>query len=350
MIKQLIRLLVPVLLLTLMTILGLAQVHTNPPGTLLKINNTQKNEAATLFLSFQVVNNQIKINADLGSQHKAYLLSHNADELTKRFNRIYAQIEEQTFSKKQLLLELNLLGKLLFEPISPFIESSSQIEFIIPKELIKFPLDLLIFKEQFLFLYRPVSYSFSKQMPENFSFTSDWKAIIVSDPTADPENGCYLLKKMLPSSTYYKINQINIQKFKTLNRPDLLLISAHGDISFSENDCISIKDDELYPQHLSQLRPKLAYLDSCQLGASYQFIQSFQKSGTQYYVAPLISNEAGDSSTKTISYFFDSLKNSQLPAFALFSTRKRLYSYFKEKEDLPNLLWKAFPFRVYRLN
>jgi hypothetical protein len=58
-------------------------------------------------------------------------------------------------------------------------------------------------------------------------------------------------------------------------------------------------EESLRSEHLSHLSPSLVYFDSCNLGVSAQFIQSFRDRGTQFYVAPIMGNEAGESSTKT---------------------------------------------------
>ena len=51
----------------------------------------------------------------------------------------------------------------------------------------------------------------------------------------------------------------------------------------------------------------LVYLDSSQLGISESFIASARRNGVRHFLAPLINNEAGNSSTLMIRYFFGGL-------------------------------------------
>ncbi len=74
-----------------------------------------------------------------------------------------------------------------------------------------------------------------------------------------------------------------------------------------------------------------------------------QASGTTYAVAPILSNEAGDSSTGTIEIFFSELAKGIDPVKALFSARSALYERYA-LDDIQTALWRSFPFRVYRLN
>jgi hypothetical protein len=143
---------------------------------------------------------------------------------------------------------------------------------------------------------------------------------------------------------------MNLSKISLRRAADILLISAHGWIQKASEDFMGTGKERLRPESLSHLSPRLVYLDSCQLGISPQFIQSFRKRGTQFYVAPILSNEAGNSSTKTIAFFFERLKAGDTPSEALFYTRKKLYEFYGEKEGFNKLLFRAYPFRVYALN
>jgi hypothetical protein len=153
-----------------------------------------------------------------------------------------------------------------------------------------------------------------------------------------------------PSSRYYKIEEMNLAKLSSVRAADILLISAHGWVQFANTDSMKMGEERLRPERLSHLSPSLIYFDSCNLGVSAHFIQSFRDRGAQFYVAPILANEAGNSSTKTIAYFFERLKAGDTPSKALFYTRKKLYELYGEKEGFNMLLYRAFPFRVYSLN
>jgi hypothetical protein len=105
----------------------------------------------------------------------------------------------------------------------------------------------------------------------------------------------------------------------------------------------------LFAGDFSKLRSKIAYFDSCRIGISNSFLESFSGAGTIYFVAPIVNNEAGNSSTKTMDLFFNHLIQGETPEVALFLTRKELWNFYDE-EALAFRAWRAFPFRVYRLN
>ena len=155
---------------------------------------------------------------------------------------------------------------------------------------------------------------------------------------------------MLPSSSYYAMEEMNLAKLSSIRSADILLISAHGWVQLANTDFMKMGEERLRPESLSHFSSSLVYFDSCNLGVSAQFIQSFRSRGTQFYVAPILSNEAGNSSTKTIAFFFGRLKAGDTPSKALFYTRKKLYEFYGEKEGFNKLLFRAFPFRVYSLN
>ena len=80
------------------------------------------------------------------------------------------------------------------------------------------------------------------------------------------------------------------------------------------------------------------------------FLQAFQdKSDVQFYLGPIISNDAGDSSTKTMIWFFTAVLEHGNPIKALFETRKRLFEFYatKERLNIVKSLNKAFAFRIY---
>ena len=143
---------------------------------------------------------------------------------------------------------------------------------------------------------------------------------------------------------------MNLAKLSSEQSADLLLISTHGYVGHTQIDYIQMGKERLQAEHLTHLSPKLVWMDACSMGASASFIQSFRERGTKFYLGPLVSNEAGNSSTKTIAYFFERLKAGDTPSRALFFTRRKLYEVFGEKAGFAKLLFRAFPFRVYLLN
>jgi hypothetical protein len=303
-----------------------------------------------LYLSLQSTGNQISIRAELDEKNKSFTLAKGADEVVSQLKLVYTRINEGEARKADINPVLQEFGSLVYKPIADLVDSATEVQFIIPGRFLTLPLDLLHYKGRPLFLLKPVTYSFDKIGSEQFPLSPQRTALIISDKSSDPENGCKVLKDILPLSDYYNIEDMNLARLSTLQAADILLISAHGSVQFANIDFMGMGMERLRPESLTHLSPKLVYLDSCQLGVSAQFIQSFRDRGTHFYVAPILSNEAGNSSTKTIAFFFDRLKAGDTPSKALFYTRKKLYEFYGEKEGFNKLLYRAFPFRVYSLN
>ncbi|HEY9601344.1 MAG TPA: hypothetical protein V6C85_07030 [Allocoleopsis sp.] len=298
----------------------------------------------TLFVHIEGKGDTFRIFAETTNQSQSYQI-----KSLQGIETIYSTLESRRIDRINFETLLKNLGEKLFEPIRLLIESSSEIQFIISEDLIKIPFDLLYFNDEPLFLQRPITYSFAKVENQNFKFSQSLSALILSDKTADPDNGTYVLKKILPSSDYYDARDLNLKKLESVPNKDLILISAHGMITFTDQDYIALEDEQIYPYHLSRMVPKLIYIDSCQLGVSNAFIQSFRNAGTTYYIAPITSNEAGNSSTKTIELFFRAFREGYNPSVALFIARKKLDKYFEKTNDLGLLLGRVFPFRLYQL-
>jgi hypothetical protein len=101
---------------------------------------------------------------------------------------------------------------------------------------------------------------------------------------------------------------------------------------------------------IGKLEAWIVYFDSCQQGSNMEYLQAFQnESDVQFYLAPIISNDAGDSSTKTMIWFFTAVLEHGNSIKALFETRKRLFEFYtmKKKLNLIESLNKAFAFRIY---
>jgi hypothetical protein len=303
-----------------------------------------------LYLSLQSTGNQVSIQAELDEKKKSFTLAKGAEELVSRLKMVYSRINQGEGAKADINPVLEELGALIFTPIADLVNSSTEIQFVIPGRFLTFPLDLLHFKGLPLFLQKPVTYSFEKIGPGEFPLSPRQTALIIEDRSINPERCCQILKDALPSSGYYNMEEMSPSKLSAFRAADILLISAHGCVQFANIDFMRMGNERLQPERLSHLSPGLVYLDSCKLGVSAQFIQSFRDRGTRFYVAPILSNEAGNSSTKTIAFFFERLKAGDTPSKALFYARKKLYEFYGEKEGFNKLLFRAFPFRVYSLN
>lgn len=309
-------------------------------------------ERGVLFLTLTLDSDrdEILVRADLDGKDQSYKLSGTAEEILRRLRKLYVLLEGDEDTKEKLKPSLDAFGKALFDPISSQIDAANEIRFVIPGELLIAPFDLFNYKGSHLFLKKPVTYSFERIASSPFRFLPPQTAMIIEDKSINPEQCCKILTDQLPSSAYYTLDEVNLARLSSFKAANLVLVSAHGYVGFTSKDYMKFGSERLQPEHLTPFSPEMVFLDGCAMGSSASFIEAFRESGTRYYVAPLLSNEAGNSSTKTIRYFFERLKAGDTPARAMFTTRKKLWELFGEKEGYPKLLFRAFPFRVYVLN
>jgi hypothetical protein len=112
----------------------------------------------------------------------------------------------------------------------------------------------------------------------------------------------------------------------------------------------NLRDTAIGPKIIEKIEAQIVYFDSCQQGSNMAFLKSFQDdSDVQFYLAPIISNDAGDSSTKTMVWFFKDLLHHGNPIQALFETRKYLFDFYTIQEGLTAIesFNKSFAFRLY---
>lgn len=121
------------------------------------------------------------------------------------------------------------------------------------------------------------------------------------------------------------------------------MISAHGHIFGNEDDYLEFSDEQLKADDLANQKPKLVYFDSCFMGASDDFISLFRSNGVAFYMAPWVPNEAGNSSTKTMCLFFESLNLYSCPTYALYQAKRQLYEHFSKNGVNFFVLYRSFP-------
>lgn len=242
-------------------------------------------------------------------------------------------------------------GERVLGPFADLIRTSDEVRFRVDWSLLKLPLDLLYLHDRPLFLSKRISFTVGHPRNETLKTPSrNWIGLLVSDESADPDRAIFSLQRVFSRSQLFDIAQFDLSKLQEIEPVDFVAISGHGFVEGSGNDHISIGDTEkLLPGSLAKLRPKLVYFDSCNLGVSTEHLKKLQSGGTVYAVAPILSNEAGNSSTATIELFFSELAKGADPVAAMSVARSKLYDQYAT-DDIRTKLWRAFPFRVYILN
>lgn len=264
----------------------------------------------------------------------------------KAMRRAAKALENDGYNAGKLDPTLAELGRAVLDPFDAELAAASEVVFRVKPERLVRPLDLLHWRGKPLYLQKPVVYELV-DYPVN---PRAWQptlttALLISDPSADPEDAVGEVRASW-TSTYFKSKKIRPKKLRKAGEVDLLLVSAHGTAT-DEDENVEIGDgEEAYGEDFAAVRPRLAYFDSCSMGAAPSFLEAFRAAGTEYYLAPIVSNEAGGSSTWTIRGFFGALKKGRTPAEALFDARRSLAARYSGAD----LLYKAFVFRVYRLN
>ncbi|MCL6591002.1 MAG: hypothetical protein K6U80_13740 [Firmicutes bacterium] len=307
---------------------------------------------STLYFHIVKQSNVLSIRAELGDLTKTTAFGKESGSLIDSFHYLYSVLDNRGDHNTAFQNRLDHLSARILAPFKSLINKSQRIIFIIDPEFIRFPLDLLKINGNYLFLQKPVIYGFQKLKTQNPAYLppKDSAGLIVRDATADPEDGCMAGKNLFQNSSYYNTAGLKLDQLSGLAGIDFVLMSVHGMIAVEKSDYIIINGERLQPDFLNQFHPKFIYLDSCRLGVSYSFISNAMKSGTIFYLGPIVINEAGNSSTKTIQYFFQEIAAGNSFGDSLFQTRVRLYDEFKENVNASRLFWYCFPFRVYWLN
>jgi len=304
-------------------------------------------EVVTLYVYVKPIDSGLSIEAQLKSRKTSFEVTAFPASQLKDFLDISCETSNHEYAEVAPLLEQ--YGEKLFGPIETFIRQCTEIEFVLADDsLISYPFDLLLFQGEPLFIQKPVAYSFEKVGPGQIDLKEISHALLISDKTADPERAVAKVRKFIKRNTYKDITEVKPQDFETAGPVDLLLISAHGHIFDDEDDYIEFGDERLTAKALANLKPRLVYFDSCSMGASDDLIGLFRAGGVAFYVAPLVPNEAGNSSTKTMCMFFESLDLYGRPAYALYQTRRQLYEHFAKNGVDFLVLYRSFPFRLYR--
>lgn len=302
----------------------------------------------TLYVHVKPIDSGLAIEAELPSEKKSFNVPAFPAAKVKSFMDLM-EPNKHEYSKVAPILEQ--YGHTFFDPIQTLLSRCTEIEFVLADDsLIAHPFDLLIFQGKHLFLQKPIAYSFNNVGPQRFDLNDVTTSLLVSDETADPQRAVMKVREYIPNSTYKDINDVKAEEFASMGPVDLLLMSAHGHTFADREDYIELDEEQqLKAEHMAGLKPKFIYFDSCYMGSSIDFIKLFRSQKTAFYIAPVVPNEAGNSSTKTMCLFFKALDLYKSPTYALYLTRCQLYEHFLRKEINFMLLFRSFPFRVYRL-
>lgn len=327
------------------------------PERCMRIGVHQQDDRLTLQSSFETATQTVSPERSAGI-------------LSKEFRRVYDMLEENRRLDARFDARMAILSHELFGPMLPGLRKAPCVIFQIEPASMHFALDLLPLDGVPLFVQKPVAFSFADAggapVVQDQSAAAQAatpaaglgphaKGLILRDLETDPDDGTGEVQKLYPGSKFQLISGATPDMFAR-SRYDFLLISGEGVVSPTwgkpekdENDAIGLGEDDMYPKDLQGAAFKLVYLDASQLAMSKAFIDAARRSGARHYVAPLISNEAGHSSTLTLRYFFGDLNKGVAPMDALYQTRRQLYKEFEGRVNRTEQIYYAYPFRLYLL-
>jgi hypothetical protein len=308
---------------------------------------------STLYLEYWTEGDDFCIAAwDEEEFEEELTLEGQSSVLLNHIATLYNILEEkQTERLQEFDKSLGYLSERLLQPFAKQIDTHSFIRFIVFEDLIHAPLDLLLHRGQYLFLQRTVCYQIDEGLVDDEPEVEIGSALLLADLSADPERACAQVAERIDGSVYAEQEDARVELLEEYSADvDLIVISAHGTLTDENEGFITLNDENISTEQLESFSTWLVYFDSCQQGINIDYLATFQyESDVEYYLAPIISNDAGDSSTKTMLWFTDKLMASQNPFQALFETRQSLFNYYTNEEQLDpiTVLNKAFAFRLY---
>ena len=236
-------------------------------------------------------------------------------------------------------------------PVAPRVRSVDELRFHVDDALVELPLDLLYLDGRPLFLSKQISFVLGHEAIGALPATNPmWRGLIISDPTTDPQRGLATIANLFQRSRFFSIEHFGLSDLLKNPPVDFVAVSGHGSIDATRSGYISLASGAiLRPQSLLRLRSKLVYFDSCNLGLGVEFVSALADSGARYVLGPILSNEAGNSSTSTVVIFFAHIARGMSPVRALHLTRAKLFKLYRD-EDVRITLWRSYPFRLYLAN
>lgn len=324
----------------LLTVVMLSSVHLSL--------NAQKN----FYWKWAVRNDSLEISGKLEG-HPPDFLKLPLAPIRENFACIYRTIDLINYKQAKTFTKIaGALSQQLVNPFATKIRSCQLIVVSIDSALLGFPLEFLTCGNKPIALVRPMVFQISGRLQkEGSEMIVLKKGLIIRDPTADPEDACATTFSRYPASTYKSAYHLSMATLTTKKDQDFLLISTHGYIdSATYKGRVLLKDSILDPAFFYQNRFKLVYLDACQQGMNWAYLSSLSKAlETTFYLGPIVSNDSGESSTKTINWFFSEMKKSNNPVLAIWKARNLLYQHYSKKINQLDVINKALIFRIYRV-
>lgn len=301
---------------------------------------------------WQLVNDTVQITGRLNAESPT-IVRLNIAAIKKEFSFLYRTVDELEYSQWTVYQKtVDALSEATVKPFEGQLARSHRIAVEMDSSLLNFPVEFLQLRHQAIALLCPIVFTVAgfanKAGPDKLMLH---KGFILRDPTSDPENACATTFQQYPASTFRSTYRVKPEDFRFRPDVDFLLMSAHGFAdSITLRGCVFAKDSPVRPAIFRGNRLKLAYVDGCQQGINWSYIKAAsQADHTAFYLGPIVSNDSGESSTKTINWFFSYLQQTHNPIVALWKTRQKLYRRYQKGWGALDVVNKSFIFRIYKI-
>ncbi|TCJ13332.1 hypothetical protein EPD60_13150 [Flaviaesturariibacter flavus] len=270
------------------------------------------------------------------------------ESTVRRFGRLYRIADLLEYERTATFFEtIDSLSHTLVQPFAPELRQAQRLEIVLDSNLVSLPIEFLKINAELLALHCPLVFRISTGSgsgPDKVRLT---QGALLRDTSADPENACRFVQRMFPGSVLKPAH--TLRSFRINGQADFAVLSTHGVVdSASGKGILFLNEKPLDPDLLFGGKPlKLLYIDACQQGVSQTLIGRLARQKARWLLAPIISNDSGESSTRTMTGFFSHLKRNDDPAKALWETRKELYRHYGVGWSPLDRVNKSLIFRAY---
>lgn len=301
---------------------------------------------------WRLLNDTLQITGRLNAEEPTVIRLGKAST-KKDFAFLYQTIDGLTYKHWAAYQKtVDALSETTVRPFEKQLAQCNRIVVEMDSSLLNFPIEFLEIQGEAMAVFRPMVFTINSFAIKNGADTlSLHKGFILRDPTSDPEDACTTTFGLYPGSTFRSTYRVKPKDLRFKLKFDFALVSAHGFAdSVTLRGCVFAKEEPIKPAIFHKAPFKLVYVDGCQQGINWSYVKALaQSDNTTFYLGPIVSNDSGESSTKTINWFFSFLRQTADPVEAIWKTRKRLHLHYQNRVSETDIVNKSFIFRVYKL-
>ncbi|RYZ21423.1 MAG: hypothetical protein EOO16_13125 [Chitinophagaceae bacterium] len=268
----------------------------------------------------------------------------------ERFGRIYRIADLLEYEREGIFFATaDTLSRMLVAPFSEMLAKARRVVVVIDTTMVGFPVEFLSFGTTELARYRPLLFRINTDaLPGRLVRLR--KGFVLRDTSADPENACATIQRRYPGTDLLRAHRLQKTSFRIPATADFAVLSTHGLADSASGAGLLFLNEK--PLNLDTVfgngMLQLLYIDACQQGVSRSLLRRLAAGpAARWLLAPVVSNDSGESSTRTMKDFFRHLQKSGDPALALLLTRRDLYRHYSAGWNRLDRANKALIFRAY---